>query len=101
MGHGTIKGMMGWEHMNITKLFLLGAVGLAAFAFTPTAEADDHHHHHHGDHHNHHDDVHYDRPYYYTSQPDVIYTNPGYGYYRGTNDVTIAIGGHRSYRYHR
>ncbi len=82
--------------MNITKLFLLGAVGLAAFAFTPTARADDHHHHHG----NHHDHGHFDRPYYYTQAPNVIYTNPSYGNYRGSNDVTIAIGGHRSYRYH-
>jgi len=99
--------------MNITKLLLVPAVGLAAFAFTPAANADDHHRHH-GDRydrherHGHHRDYdrhdygyNYDRPYYYTSRPEVIYTNPSYGYYRGTNDVTIAIGGHRSYRYHR
>ncbi|HSI12267.1 MAG TPA: hypothetical protein VK961_09500 [Chthoniobacter sp.] len=93
--------------MNITKLFLLSSVGLAAFAFTPTAKADDHHHRHHGDHHDHdgdhhHGDYHhYDRPYYYTTRPDVIYTNPSYGYYRGNSDVVISVGGHRTYRYHR
>jgi len=86
--------------MNIPKLFLLGAVGLAGLAFTPAARADDHHHHH-GDRHHHHYDGRDYRPYYYNSQPEVIYTNPDYGYYRGSNDVTIAIGGHRSYRYHQ
>ncbi|MEI9898689.1 MAG: hypothetical protein WDN28_33725 [Chthoniobacter sp.] len=91
--------VIGWDNMNITQLFLLGAVGLAGLAFTPTARADDHHHH--GDHHHHRGNGHYDRPYYYTQQPGVIYTNPSYGYYRGGNDVTIAIGGHRAYRYHR
>ncbi|MDR3402650.1 MAG: hypothetical protein P4L99_09140 [Chthoniobacter sp.] len=87
--------------MNITKLFLLGAVGSAGLAFTPMAQADDHHHHGDRDrHHHHYDDGRGYRPYYYSSQPEVIYTNPDYGYYRGSNDVTIAIGGHRSYRYH-
>jgi len=88
--------------MNITKLFLIGAVGLAGLAFTPTARADDHHHHdggHHRHHHYYRDDHRYPA-YYYRSQPEVIYTNPDYGYYRGSNDVTIAIGGHRAYRYH-
>ncbi len=84
--------------MYITKLFLLGAVGLAGWAFTPIAQSDDHQHH--GDRRDHRGGHHFDCPYYYSSQPEVIYSNPDYGYYRGSNDVTIAIGGHRGYRYH-
>lgn len=81
--------------MKITKLFLLASVGLAAFAFTPVAEAHEHHHHHVVA------SEHSDRPYYYKSQPDVIYTNSAMPWYRGTSDSVVMIEGNRYYRNHR
>jgi hypothetical protein len=81
--------------MNITNLFLLASVGLAAFAFTPVAEAHEHHHHHQDA------GQQLDRPYYYKSQPEVIYTNSGLPWSRGTSDSVISIAGNRYYRNHR
>ena len=77
--------------MNITKLFLLTSVGLAAFTLTPTAKAGGSQPQ---------QDV-GQRPYYYKSNPEIIYTNPSWPWYRGVNDNVILIQGNRYYRNHR
>ncbi|MEI9898688.1 MAG: hypothetical protein WDN28_33720 [Chthoniobacter sp.] len=92
--------------MNISKLFLVGAVGLAGLLVTSTARADDHRRHN-GDRHDYRGHYHYyGQRHYYYQQPGVYYGNSDYGYYNGGyyngggSGVTIAIGGHRSYRHH-
>jgi Ni/Co efflux regulator RcnB len=100
--------------MNISKLFLVGAVALTAAVIAPSAQADDHHRdHHRGDRDRHeyrgHDRHHYSQSYYREVRPSYYYYDNGPSYYRGgpsyysgrDSSVTIAIGGHRHHRHHR
>ncbi len=92
--------------MNISKLFLIGAVGLAGVLLTSTAQADDHRHHggdrgdHHRDHRDHYRSYGYGRSTYYYQQPAVVYGRVDDGYYNGpSTGVSIAFGGHRFHHY--
>ncbi len=87
--------------MNISKLFLVGAVSLAGLLATSTAQANDHHLRQ-GDHHDHHHyrghAHHYHaRTDYHPQQSAVVNGTVDDGY---SNDVTIAFGGHRTPYHH-